>query len=195
MAPTSCERCSGERRVYNAALKRRIRCPSCTTRRRRNTQAMREFVQRESSTVSVPEQQRMMQLVERSMREAVADTLNVPGVPAHLLTTHRILQRWAAEGTGAAAENEDVYHESRPPPLDPSTYAVVESLIAKAPPRLRSLTRGWYRTRASNKQLAQRRKMTVRSLGRLWTDSLVHLRQQFLASRHADLVALVNMQA
>lgn len=193
-AAEQCTRCEGKRKVYNAALKRRIRCPRCTVRRRSNPAAMREFVAHDRKTISAPEQARMIERVERSLREAIDNTLRSQEVPEHLVTTHRVLQRWAAEGTGAPAENPDVYHESRPPPLPPDTYAVVESVIARAPRVLRSLTRAWYRTQASTKQLADRRGMSVRSLGRRYEDCLVYARAGFLDSGHADLVAMIRMQ-
>lgn len=191
----SCSRCRGERRVYNGVLKRRIRCPQCTTRRRRDERGIREFVEHDRKTISAPERARMIERVERSLREAIGDTFADAKIPEHLRTTHRILERWAAEGTGKPAENDDVYHESRPPPLDPPTYAVVEAVIATLVPRLRSLVKAWYRSRASNKQLAERRGITVRTLGRWWQEGLAVIRDRFLASRHADLIALVRMQA
>jgi len=156
---------------------------------------MREFIEHDRTHISRPEQERMLVRVEQNLAEGLTNTFDFKDIPPHLKTTDRILQRWAAEGTGEAAENPDVYQECRPPPLDPTTFAIVEGCVSTAPARLRSYTRARYRTQVPAESLAKNRRMSVRNLGRLWLDALNHLRAEFLDTEHADLVALVKMQA
>jgi hypothetical protein len=71
-----------------------------------------------------------------------------PGtLPAELITTDRILERWAADsGSGLPTDEWDDRRQSRPVPLDDDTWLVVDLCVRKAPDRSREFIVRWYKS-------------------------------------------------
>ncbi len=122
----------------------------------------------------------------------VVDDFKFPNLPTALVSTDRVLQRWGAEGSGLPSENPDNYRQSLPPPLDPKTYAEVSTLVKQSATRVRSFAYEWYCSPLPVKLMADRRDISRRQLGRVRLDVLGALKDRFLISRHADLVALIR---
>jgi hypothetical protein len=190
LASPSCEHCDDKRQVWNQWRERWIRCPRCTTRpkRRRDAEEMKTLLTGISARDAVrAERERMRRVVF-----AIMDTFKFPSLPNELVPTDRILQRWAAFGSGLPSENPDDYREARPPPLDGPTQCAVNDALALCAPATLALMKDWYKWKASITQLAERRHLSRRQLGREWRANLQVVRFKFLASPHQDLVKLAR---
>ena len=199
IGPPDCPRCEERREVWNGFLKRMIRCPACTiARQRRDHVEIRATNERLASkdmqNFAPRELPQIVNRIDQFLIEAVINTSRAPGLPPHLVTTDRTLERWYAAPTGMPAENTDVYHHCRPPPLDPRTQEAVSDVLKAAPEGVRTFIGEWYGCTAwlSQDEMARKRGMSRRQLGREWLENLVILRGKFLASPHADLVKLVR---
>lgn len=136
--------------------------------------------------------------VRSARRAEAASTVSLaefklPGVPEHLVTTNRVLERWGEDGSGLASDLVDNYRIAKAPPLDPGTYTVVEKIINAAPRRIRVFAYAWWRS-SNPAYIAThgRAKPSRRQLGRIRIDALNLFKAAFLASKYADLVALVR---
>lgn len=197
--PPDCEHCGDTREVENAVLGV-IRCPQCTVRAkpldpRTMELEMAAFRQRAKEPMGFTAKE--LTSVERLLKQLVAhaaiDLSRFPSLPAHLVTTDRILQRWAAAPTGMPSDDPDVYAVARPPPLDPMTQEAVSDILREAPKSVRMFVGDWYCSSAPMKTIARYRSLSRRQLGREWQDVLVDVRGKFLASPHRDLVNLVRV--
>jgi hypothetical protein len=186
----ACDHCADKRLVWNQWRERYIRCPRCTTRphRRRDAEQMATLLSGITAREAVrAERERMRRVVF-----AIIDTFKFPGLPNELVPTDRILQRWAAFGTGVPSDDPDAYRVSRPPPLDGPTQSAVNDVIKACAPGTAAFIRDWYLYSASITQLAERRHLSRRQLGREWRANLQVVRFKFLGSPHQDLVKLAR---
>lgn len=130
-----------------------------------------------------------------SVIRSMLDDSAVPGViPRELLTTDRILQRWAvSSGTGLPADDVDAPPVSRPPPLDDHTAIEVDILICKSPPKTRKLIKSWYRSEVPSYLIAESLGMSRRSLYKAHHVALGFMKWKFEGSGHRDLIRLVQV--
>jgi hypothetical protein len=116
-------------------------------------------------------------------------------VPPEYATTDRICQRWAVSiGMGLPTEIWQEAIKSRPPPLDDDTAIIVDQLILKSPEKTKRLVRGWYCTNQPNSILADRLKLSERTLVTAWHLSLHFLRYRFSESGHRGVLALLRLR-
>lgn len=193
LASLECESCGGRHRIQHPILGV-IRCPHCTSRPRNDRQAMAALTRNERTQFSAAEIARIERVVSQLIAISRYADAQVPSVPEHLAPTDRILQRWAAEGTGLPAENPDAYRTARPPRLDPITFAVVDRIVMTSTRSIRTLILSWYLSPVPTVVLANERRKSVRSLVRYWHLALVEIRGRFLASGHTDLIALTRLR-
>lgn len=192
-----CRTCGRE--CYSRTLGKVIRCLTCHPRQLPyDPDALRRLARNERKRARA----RAAVIITRVLNEA---QLGFRKWPAELITTVRVLDRWGAFGTGLPARNPDVYRQSLPVPLDPDTQSVVTqcigpdpmardvvSHVSRVPPKVRYVTwEVWWRG-APTSYIGQRLGMTSRSFGRYLEDCLRLHRRAFLASGHADLVALIG---
>lgn len=192
-----CPNCNASRRVWNRFLKKTIRCPQCTTRRRLDRAEAERVLLDSNQTLAGPKRLReIAAAVEQSIVDAVVNTFSFGGLPEHLVSTDRIMQRWAAAPTGTPAEDPDRYFKCRPPPLDAKTQEHVNDIL-KRRPGVKWFCVDWYCRDEwlSTEEMAASRQMSARQFGRERENVLVWLRQQFLDSGHVDLVNLVRLYA
>lgn len=190
---TSCPKCQNGRMVYSRTLKRKVRCPACTYRKPDRTgKHLRLLSETSKRELSGAEAQRISRAIASHVAQSLIDKLGIPRLPEHLVTTDRILQRWAAMPSGLPAENEDLYHITRPPQLDPRTHEAVGDVIKSLSAGARRFVFEWYAKDWPPTIMAKDRYMSVRQLGREWLRVLVIIRDKFLASPHADLARLVR---
>ena len=166
-----------------------IPCPKCSGAYALpyNADALRRLARQE--------RKRRRALVAVAVVETIASETTWLGrlkVPPELVTTDRVLDRWAAFGSGEPAENPDVYHISLPPPLDPETQLRVSDLVRGAPDLERDVTYDLYSRGAPASWVAQKNRMSPRTLGRFWHDALRLHKQAFIDSAYPDLVNLVT---
>jgi hypothetical protein len=111
-----------------------------------------------------------------------------------LLPTNRLLERWAVGvGDGIPSDEwDDTRKSSRLPPLDDVTAIVVDQAIMRGLPRYRSLVRQWYCGTGSSTTIAERFGVTRKGLYFEWRCSLLYYRDQFRATGHQDLIALLE---
>lgn len=113
-------------------------------------------------------------------------------LPADLIPTDRILQRWAVSiGLGLPTEAWDDARISRPPPLPDDLAIVVDQLVLKSPPRTKALIVAWYKTPVPTPQVAEDQGMSLRSFYRAWHLSLHFMRHRFQESRSAALLKIL----
>lgn len=130
--------------------------------------------------------------------KSLLDNTTTPGrvIPKELLTTNRVMERWAvANGSGLPAERwDDNPRRSRVSPLDDDTFLVVERIVNHSPPRTNRLVVGWYMRPLPTVELARELSMSPRSLERGLHVSLNYLRWRFECTGHVTLVRLLNVQ-
>lgn len=189
-----CTHCLGLLRVWNKTLRRAIRCTRCTVvPLPYEPDALKRLARRE--------RKRLRAQVAVVVVETIAEQLTrvFPRVPPELVMTDRVLDRWAAFGTGMPASDPDLYATSLPPPLDPDTQSIVTDCIYRAHDRERALIIDLYGSPkfgyggAGMAYLARKFRMSPRNFGRLWHQVLRDQKAMFLASNHSDLVSLINV--
>lgn len=185
---SSCVRCGTAERVWSATLRKFIPCPICSGAYGLpfDPDALRRMARKERKRLRT---QVAIVVLETIATETRA--LSKLKVPPELITTDRVLDRWTAFGTGAPAENPDVYHQSLPPPLDPETQVRVSEIVRTAPALEREVTYDLYSRGAPMSWVGQKHGMNPRSIGRFWHDVLRLHRESFLVSGYPDLVNLV----
>lgn len=184
-----CERCADAGTVWSTTFKRRFPCPGCSGvyGLPYNPDALRRLARQE--------RKRLKAKVAIVVLETIAaETSAFRKLPPELITTDRVLDRWCAFGTGRPAENPDVYHASLPPPLDPETQLLVSDLVRGSPSRPRGVTYELYPNGAPFSWVAKKYRMEPRAFGRYWHDVLRMHKENFLASKYADLVSLIVAQ-
>ena len=78
-------------------------------------------------------------------------------LPRELITTDRVLQRWAVSvGSGLPAEYWDDQGKAKPPPLPDDVAIDVDQRILHAPPKTRDLVTRWYKTPNPVEVIAER---------------------------------------
>ncbi len=190
ITPPACDHCKDKRLVWNQWADRDIRCPKCTVRptRRRDAKEFAKLVDGMTAREKVRQERERM----RRVVFAIMDTFKFPSLPNELVPTDRILQRMNAMPTGVPSENPDLYRESRPPPLDDVTHVAACDALKLCSVVTQDLMRDWYFRRGSITQIAERRKISRRQLGREWRAHLQIVRFKFLASPNPDLVRLAR---
>lgn len=138
-----CEHCRFTGSVFSTTLQADVKCPHCN-RRPRQDKTVREGL-------TAAEAKRTQQFLQRAALVTVAEELLQIAMPRDLLTTDRILQRWAVSmGSGLpfddddldqlakeAAQESDLFtaEQAKPPALDDSTQTVVDQIIGPDPER------------------------------------------------------------
>jgi hypothetical protein len=193
-----CQRCGRAGQVWSRTCGKFIPCPGCSGAYGLpyNPDALRRLARQE--------RKRLRALAGVVVLEVIAEETNAfRKLPAELITTDRVLDRWAAFGSGRPAENPDLYRDSLPVPLDPDTQAVVSSRLGpdprarvdcyrgSVPVRVRAVTYDLYLRGAPFSWVAKKYRMTPRTLGRYWHHVLRMHRENFLASKYPDLVNLI----
>lgn len=139
-----CERCNYEGLVFSNTLAKWIRCPYCSPQKRVDTRRVMQ-------ELTAAEQRRSDQVLQRAALTLAREAFIVAQLPNDLLTTDRILQRWAVgHGSGLpfsddeldemakeAQEHSDTFAEeqSKPPTLDSNTQTVIDQIIGPDPDR------------------------------------------------------------
>lgn len=193
-ALAQCSRCDGKRQVWNQWAGKNIRCPLCTTAAVKiDAKGTKEFFEYQRDNLSGTEKRRIGRAIAQLLAVASLENFRIPGVPDELAPTDRILQRWAAYGSGMPAENPDAYRVSRPPPLDDDTQAEVSAIINATATGMRAFIREWYCSPEPIYLMAKRRHMNRRELAKERNAVLSVMRFKFLASPHTDLVAMARI--
>lgn len=115
-------------------------------------------------------------------------------IPRELLTTDRIMQRWAvANGSGLPTERWDDSRVARVPPLDDDTALLVDQIVLKCPPKTNKVVVEWYCRPLPTVEIARSLKMSPRSLEKSWLLSLNFLKYKFEGSNHLTLLKLLRV--
>lgn len=115
-------------------------------------------------------------------------------IPAELLTTDRVMQRWAvANGTGLPSERWDDSRVSRVPPLDDHTAMIVDQIVLKCPPKTNKIVVLWYTKPLPTVEIAKLAGMSPRSLEKAWLLSLGFLKYKFESTNHLTLLKLLRV--
>lgn len=115
-------------------------------------------------------------------------------IPRDLLTTDRIMQRWAvANGSGLPTERWDDSRVARVPPLDDDTALLVDRIVLKLPPKTHTIVVHWYCRPLPTAEIAKMLRMSPRSLEKSWVLSLNFLRYKFEGTNHLTLLKLLRV--
>jgi hypothetical protein len=115
-------------------------------------------------------------------------------IPQELLTTDRIMQRWAvANGSGLPSERWDDSRVSRVPPLDDDTALVVDRIVLNCPPQTNKIIVLWYCKPLPTVEIARLAGMSPRSLEKAWGLSLNFLKYKFEGTNNLTLLKLLRV--
>lgn len=118
------------------------------------------------------------------------------GWPADLLSTDRILQRWAVSiGSGLPSDEWDDRPVAKPPRLDDETAIIVDQCVLHSPPRTRSLVTAWYRTPKPREVIAHGLGMNQTKLESCMGVCLHFMRHGFENSHSRTLLRLLSVRA
>lgn len=115
-------------------------------------------------------------------------------IPRELLTTNRIMERWAvANGSGMPAERWDDSRASKPPPLDDDSALVLDQIVIACPPKTHRIVVYWYCKPWPTVQIAQKLNMSPRGLEKGLLVSLNFLKWKIEGSNHLTLLRLLRV--
>jgi hypothetical protein len=116
-------------------------------------------------------------------------------IPQELMTTHRIMQRWAvANGCGLPTERWDDSRVSRVPPLDDYTALLVDQIFLKCPPRTKRIVDLWYTKPWPTSEISRMLGMSPRSLEKGVNVALNFLKWKFEQTNNKALLKLLRVQ-
>lgn len=111
-----------------------------------------------------------------------------------LITTDRILQRWAASsGSGLPTDKWDDSRRAKPTPLPDDVAIVVDRCILGTPERMKELIQRWYRSPQPREVIARELGISVGNIYRVRNVYLQDLRARLEAAGNAELVQLVRL--
>lgn len=100
-----------------------------------------------------------------------------------LVPTDRILRRWARSiGSGLPSDQWQENPRAQVPPLDDDTATVVDQIVLKSPPKVRTLVKLWYKTEQPREAIAQRLGVSRSAVYLHHRAALWLLRDQFRAA-------------
>ncbi len=113
-------------------------------------------------------------------------------LPRELLTTDRVLQRWAvSSGTGLPAEEWDDQPRAKLPQLSDDVAIEVDQCVMSSPRRTRIIIKSWYRTPEPNEVIARKLCISPRNLYTYHSIALNFMRWKFEGSGNAELTRLI----
>lgn len=116
-------------------------------------------------------------------------------IPIELLTTNRIMERWAvANGCGLPTERWDDSRKAKPPPLDDDSAVIIDRIMVKCPPRTKRTLEGWYCRPVPTVVLAKEMGMSPRSLEKGVLISLNFMKWKIESSNHLTLLKLLRVR-
>lgn len=126
---------------------------------------------------------------------AIAGEREVRGaLPRELITTDRVLQRWAVgSGSGLPSDDWDDTPRAKPPPLPDDVAITVDQCIEQAPERTQKLIHLWYRTPKPREVIALEIGISKRNVYRVRNIYLAFMRGRFEGSGNAELIHMVRV--
>lgn len=114
-------------------------------------------------------------------------------IERNLITTDRVLQRWAVSiGIGLPLEEWDDQPRAKPPPLSDDVAIEVDQCILKSPPRTKDLVTRWYKTPQPAEVISRHLKMSARNVYRMHSVCLEFMRWKFLGTGNSELKRLIE---
>src|SRR5690606_21827753 len=132
--------------------------------------------------------------VNETLKAILADDEPVRFVlPRELITTDRVLQRWAVSiGLGLPSEDWDDTPKAKPPPLSDDVAIVVDECVLKAPPKTRELVSRWYKTPHPVEVMARRLRCSARNVYKMHSIALHFMRWRFENTGNVELCRMVR---
>lgn len=129
-----------------------------------------------------------------SALKALLGEVSNGAIPTDLMTTNRIMERWAvSNGNGLPTERWDDSRTSRPPALDDDTALVVDGIVLRCPPKTNKVIVSWFCKPLPTVEIARQLGMSRRGLEKSVNLSLNFLKWKFEASGHATLLRLLRV--
>lgn len=130
----------------------------------------------------------------RAVLKAMLGDAPLGVIPAELLTTERIMQRWAvANGSGLPSERWDDTRKAKLPPLDDDAAYTVDRIVLACPSRTRKIIQAWCYSPLPTSVIAKRIGMSPRSFEKSWLVALYFLKWRFEGSGHKTLLKLLRV--
>lgn len=130
---------------------------------------------------------------DAALRAILSDEKALFSLPRELVTTDRILQRWAVSiGLGLPTEAWDDQRKCLPPPLSDDIAIIVDQCILHSPPKTKELVTRWYKTPNPVEAIARRLKMTPRNVYRMHGVALEFLRWRLEGTKNRQLVLMIR---
>lgn len=127
------------------------------------------------------------------IRTLAADEAAGFTLPRHLLTTDRVLQRWAVSvGYGLPTEDWDDQPRPKPAPLPDDVAIVVDQCILQSPPKTQKLITRWYKTPQPVEAIARELGMSPRNVYKARGICLEFMRGRMLGAGNAQLVRMLE---
>lgn len=116
-------------------------------------------------------------------------------IPTELLTTHRIMERWAvADGSGLPTERWDDTRTAKPPPLDDHSAYIIDRLLISCPKTTEKLLRDWYTRPLPTRVLAAHHNMSPRSFEKAHLVTLNFMKWKIEGTGHVTLLRLLRIR-
>ena len=114
-------------------------------------------------------------------------------LPRNLITTDRVLQRWAVSiGTGLPSDEWDDQPKTKPPPLSDDVAIEVDQCVLKSPQKTRDLISRWYKSPEPVEVIASHLSMSARNVYRAHALCLEFMRWRFEGSGNGELIRLIR---
>ncbi len=134
-----------------------------------------------------------MMRADLTLRAIACDSETLFSLPRELITTDRVLQRWAVSiGMGMPSEEWDEQLRAKPPPLPDDVAIDVDQCILSSPDRTREVITRWYKTPQPAEVIARKLRVSARNLYRYHGIALNFIRWKFEGCGNVELLYLIR---
>jgi hypothetical protein len=131
----------------------------------------------------------------KSILKAMLGEATTGVMPVELLTTNRIMERWAvANGNGLPTERWDDTRKAKPPPLDDDSAYQIDMIVLRLPPKTKRVIVAWYYWTMPTSHVARKLGMSQRSLEKGLNVALNFVRYKIEGTNHQTLMKLLRIQ-
>lgn len=131
---------------------------------------------------------------DAALRAILSEEPTCFALPRELITTDRVLQRWAVSiGLGLPSEEWDDTPRAKPPPLSDDVAIEVDQIVLKSPPRTKELVTRWYKTPQPVEVIGRKLRISHRKVYQAHSVCLYYIRNRFESSGNHELCRLIRI--
>jgi hypothetical protein len=115
-------------------------------------------------------------------------------IPQELLTTNRIMERWAvANGNGLPTERWDDSKKARPTPLDDDSAYEIDRIVMRCPTKTKKVLVAWLTWPHPTSVIAERFNVSPRTLEKMYGMALHFMKYRIENTGHKTLLRLLRV--